>query len=123
MFPRDGHKHAPLLSRYGPHSMDLRAALSGRSEGVPTIVLAHQPWAAVEVIMWDDVQLVLSGHTHGGQFFPMAPLVYFYNPFFCGLYEPRPDVFVYVNPGSFYYVLPFRHYYQPEITAFTLITS
>jgi len=103
--------------------MDLHAALSGRTSGVPTVVLAHQPWAAVEAIMWDNVRLVLSGHTHGGQLFPMAPVVYFYNPYYAGLYEPKPDIFVHVNPGSLYYLFPFRHYYKPEITEITLVTS
>ncbi len=103
--------------------MDLHTALSGRKEGVPTIVLAHQPWAAVEAIMWNDVRLVLSGHTHGGQIFPAIPFIYLYNPFFVGLYEPRPSVFVHVSPGTVYYMLPFRHYYRPEITEITLISS
>ena len=82
--------------------MDLHAALSGRAEGVPTIVMAHQPWAAVEAVMWEDVRLVLSGHTHAGQFLPMTGLVYLFNPFFAGLYQPQPGVFVYVSAGSFY---------------------
>ncbi len=103
--------------------MDLHAALSGRQEGVPTIVLAHQPWAAVEAIMWKDVRLVLSGHTHGGQILPATPLVYLFNPFFVGLYQPQPDVYVHVNPGTFYYILPFRHFFRPEITKITLIAN
>lgn len=103
--------------------MNIHAALSGREKGVPTIVLAHQPWAAVEAIMWDDVRLVLSGHTHAGQLFPFLPLVYLANPFFVGLYEARPSVFVYVNSGTVYFMLPFRHYYKSEITEFTLISD
>lgn len=102
--------------------MDLHAALSGRQKGVPTVVLAHQPWAAVEAIMWNDVRLVLSGHTHAGQIFPAIIPIYFFNPFLVGLYEPRPGVFVYVNPGTLYYLVPFRHY-RPEITAITLLSS
>lgn len=103
--------------------MDLHSALSGRTKDIPTIVLAHQPKAAKEAIMWNDVRLVLSGHTHGGQVLPMFLHVYLFNPFFVGLYEPRPDVFVYVNPGSLYYLIPFRHIYKPEITHFTLISN
>lgn len=99
--------------------MDLDAALKSRTQGTPTIVLAHQPKAALEAAQWSDVRLVLSGHTHAGQFFPSVTFVYFFNPLFVGLYEPSPGVFVYVNPGTLYYVVPFRHY-RPEITYFTL---
>lgn len=100
--------------------MDLEAALSSRTEGVPTVVLAHQPTAAVQATKWRDVQLVLSGHTHAGQIIFWALFVYLSNPFFVGLYEPQPGVFVYVSPGAVYYLVPFRHY-RPEITLFTLV--
>ena len=111
----------PLFHSYGAHSMDLHTALSGRQKGIPTIVLAHQPWAATEAIMWNDVRLVLSGHTHAGQIFPWMIFAWVYNPYFVGLYEPRPGVFVYVSPGSLYYHVPFRHY-RAEITHITLIS-
>ena len=109
----------PPSCSYGDHATDLNAALSSRTKGTPTIVLAHQPRAAMEAIQWSDVRLTLSGHTHGGQFFPYSVFVYFLNPLFVGLYEPSPGVFVYVSPGTLYYVIPFRHY-RPEITYFTL---
>lgn len=102
--------------------MDIHSALSGRTNGIPTIVLAHQPWAAAEAIMWSDVRLVLSGHTHAGQILPFMLFVYLYNPFYVGLYEPHPHVYVYVNPGTVYYLFPFRHY-RPEITYITLISQ
>ncbi len=101
--------------------MDIHSALSGRTPGVPTVVLAHQPKAAAEAIMWNDVQLVLSGHTHAGQILPMMLFAYLYNPFFVGLYQPRHEVYVYVNPGTVYYFIPFRHY-RPEITLLSLFS-
>ena len=102
--------------------MDIHRALSGRTKSVPTIVLAHQPLAALEAIYWDSVRLVLSGHTHAGQIFPMMLPVYLYNPFFAGLYQPLNDVYVYVSAGTNYYLVPFRQY-RPEITHITLISS
>ena len=110
------------VNRYGAHTMDIHRALSGRHHGVPTIVLAHQPMAAAEAVMWDDVRLVLSGHTHAGQILPMMLPVYLYNPFFAGLYNPKKDVYVYVSAGTSSYHIPFRHY-RPEITRFTLISG
>jgi predicted MPP superfamily phosphohydrolase len=108
--------------RYGHHSMDIHRALTGRVKATPTIVLAHQPRAAAEAIQWDDVRLVLSGHTHGGQILFMMLPVYLYNPFFAGLYQPLPDVSVYVSAGTNYYLLPYRHY-RPEITHITLLSK
>ena len=57
--------------------MDIPAVLTGRTKDIPTIVLAHQPRAAAKAIVWDDVRLVLSGHTHGGQFFPWMMIINF----------------------------------------------
>ena len=74
--------------------MDIHKALSGRTEKIPTIVLAHQPRAAAEAIHWNDVKLVLSGHTHAGQILPLMLPIYIYNPFFAGLYEPLPGTYV-----------------------------
>lgn len=102
--------------------MDIHKALTGRTAGRPTIILAHQPKAAFEAIQWNDVMLVLSGHTHAGQILPLAIPVYFFNPFFVGLYEPFPSVYVYVSAGTNYYLLPFRHY-RPELIHFTLISK
>lgn len=102
--------------------MDIHAALTGRTKGIPTVVLAHQPRAAAEAIMWDDVRLVLSGHTHAGQIFPWMVVIYLTHPFFAGLYQPVPDVYVYVSPGTLYFMIPFRHY-RPEITYITLVSA
>lgn len=102
--------------------MDIHRALSGRTKHIPTIVLAHQPRAAAEAIHWNDVRLVLSGHTHAGQIFPLMIPVYLYNPYFVGLYEPLSHVYVYVSSGTHYYMLPYRHY-RPEITHITLLTA
>ena len=101
--------------------MDIHKALSGRTEKIPTIVLAHQPRAAAEAIHWNDVKLVLSGHTHAGQILPLMLPIYIYNPFFAGLYQPLPETYVYVSAGTHYYMLPYCHY-RPEITHLTLIS-
>ena len=68
--------------------------------------LAHQPRAAAEAIHWNDVKLVLSGHTHAGQILPLMLPIYIYNPFFAGLYEPLPRTYVYVSAGTHCYMLP-----------------
>ena len=90
--------------------MDIDAALTGRTKGVPTIIVfAHQPCAAAKAIVWDDVRHVLSGHTHGGQFFPWMMFIYLANPFsVCrSLSAHAGCVYVYVNPGTLYFMIPF----------------
>jgi uncharacterized protein len=45
---------------------DLDAALAERPDGVPTVLLAHDPERFGQAVE-HDVAVVLSGHTHGGQ--------------------------------------------------------
>jgi len=103
--------------------MDIHAALAGRDRGIPTVVLAHQPHAVLEAIYWEDVFLVISGHTHAGQLYPIALPVYLIHPFFAGLYEPLPGVYVYVSSGTVYNWMPLRDFYRPEIVLYTLTNS
>ena len=44
----------------------LDEALQGRSEGIPSLLLSHNPDVFPEAVA-HDVSLVLAGHTHGGQ--------------------------------------------------------
>lgn len=51
---------------------DVAAALRGRPDGAPVVLLAHDP-ASFPEIAEHGVDLTLSGHTHGGQFaFPVG---------------------------------------------------
>jgi len=45
---------------------DFEKAMAGRPEGVPCVALAHSPQIFREAAAW-NVDLTLSGHTHGGQ--------------------------------------------------------
>jgi len=48
---------------------DVGRALQGRAPGQPAILLSHNPVVLDDAVA-ADVDLVLSGHTHGGQFIP-----------------------------------------------------
>lgn len=103
--------------------MKLAAALNGYDNKRTTILLAHQPNAAKQALsQYPDIDLVLSGHTHGGQFFPLSVPVYLGNPFFAGLYHYN-GTYVYVSSGTFYYNVPLRLGSTPEITILTLVMS
>ena len=48
--------------------------MAERDPTPPAVLLAHQP-RAVEEAVEKGIGLQLSGHTHGGQLFPMTALV------------------------------------------------
>lgn len=109
------------ILHYSDHGMDLHKALEGCSPDHTTILLAHQPLAAKRALQErPDINLILSGHTHAGQIFPLNVLAYLLNPFFVGLYRVTPDTFVYVSPGTGHYGIPMRLGSRAEITEFIL---
>ncbi|XP_068791821.1 transmembrane protein with metallophosphoesterase domain isoform X1 [Struthio camelus] len=107
--------------RYSGHGMDLKKALGGCSSEHAIVLLAHQPVAAKWALQErPDINLILSGHTHGGQMFPLNAGAYFLNPFFVGLYKVGQNTFVYVSPGTMYFGIPMRLGSRAEITEIIL---
>jgi predicted MPP superfamily phosphohydrolase len=103
---------------------DLGAALPARrSEREPVILLAHEPDFA-DYALGRQVDLVLSGHTHGGQillpFLPPLLLPDMGIKYVHGLFRLRDGMQLYVNRGIGAVTLPFRFRCQPEITVITL---
>lgn len=65
------------------------------------ILLAHQPTLADKAAPL-GIQLQLSGHTHGGQFFPWNLLIGFFQKYGKGLYHIQ-NLQLYVNQGTGYW--------------------
>ncbi|XP_074844317.1 transmembrane protein with metallophosphoesterase domain [Carettochelys insculpta] len=106
---------------YSGHGMDLKKALGGCSADHAIVLLAHQPLAAKWALQdRPDINLILSGHTHGGQIFPLNAGAYLLNPFFVGLYKVGQSSFVYVSPGTMYYGIPMRLGSRAEIAEIIL---
>lgn len=65
----------------------------------PSILLTHQPKTAA---LYDlsDFDLILSGHTHGGQIFPFMFLVKLQQGFLHGLYDLGDKTRLYVSSGA-----------------------
>lgn len=97
---------------------NLPKALAGRDPHKTVILLAHQP-AAVDEASLHNVDLQLSGHTHGGQIWPFKYLVYLQQPYVEGLHQHR-DTQVYVSPGTGFWGPPMRFGTAAEITHITL---
>uniref|UniRef100_UPI00398EFE3E transmembrane protein with metallophosphoesterase domain n=1 Tax=Pristiophorus japonicus TaxID=55135 RepID=UPI00398EFE3E len=112
------------MLRYPGHGMDLKKALDGCSTEDAIVLLAHQPAAAKRALQSrPDISLVLSGHTHAGQIFPLSIAAYFLNSYFEGLYKTGENSFVYVTPGTIYYGIPMRLGSRAEITEIVFKTG
>ena len=99
------------------HRSDPFAAFAG-ARGDLRVLLAHQPrsvFAGAEA----GADLVLSGHTHAGQYFPGTLIVRLVQPFVVGL-ERYQDTQVYVSPGTGYWGPPLRLGTRAEITVLEL---
>jgi predicted MPP superfamily phosphohydrolase len=99
----------------------LPAARNQRQE--PVILLAHEPDFA-DYAVGHQIDLVLSGHTHGGQirppFLPPLLLPDLGRRYIHGLFRLGDGMQLYVNRGIGAVTLPFRFRCPPEITVITL---
>ncbi|SEF22886.1 metallophosphoesterase [Variovorax sp. NFACC27] len=104
------------------HASDPHLALHDAPPLVHTrVLLAHQPRSA-PLAAAAGYQLQLSGHTHGGQFFPWNLFVPMQQPFTAGLHRLH-DMWVYVSRGTGYWGPPKRFGAPSEITLLTLVTA
>tara|TARA_B100000959_G_C14998117_1_gene631859 strand:- start:44016 stop:45170 length:1155 start_codon:yes stop_codon:yes gene_type:complete len=100
------------------HKSDPAKAVNGAPQCDYKIMLAHQP-KSVLAVHKTGVNLQLSGHTHGGQFFPWTIVLPLLEPVCTGLSKYK-DMVVYVSRGSGYWGPIHRLGSPSEITAFTL---
>jgi len=101
------------------HKSDPRAAAQGAPEHAPKVLLAHQPRSAPSAEA-AGYQLQLSGHTHGGQFWPWNFLVRLQQPFTAGL-NRLGRMWVYTSRGTGYWGPPMRFGIPSEITLIRLV--
>jgi predicted MPP superfamily phosphohydrolase len=93
-----------------------------RIDGEPVILLSHEP-DILETVAKANVDLMLAGHTHGGQVrLPLLPPMFLPKygiRYVEGLFQMGPTQ-LYVNRGIGTVNLPFRLNCPPEITLITL---
>lgn len=104
------------------HRSDPQAAMAGApADATVRVLLAHQPRSA-EAAERAGFDLQLSGHTHGGQFFPWNLFVPLQQPFTAGLHRLR-RLWVYTSRGTGYWGPPKRFGAPSEITRLTLVAA
>jgi len=104
------------------HQSDPHAAATGAPANVRIkVLLAHQPRSA-EAAADAGFDLQLSGHTHGGQFFPWNLFVPLQQPYTAGLNRLR-SLWVYTSRGTGYWGPPKRFGAPSEITLVRLMPA
>ncbi|MDX5420048.1 MAG: metallophosphoesterase, partial [Hymenobacteraceae bacterium] len=109
-----------------PKYGDLNKAYSGAESSPFKVLLSHDPshWDGEINKNFPDIDLTLSGHTHGMQFgvnipgLKWSPVQYVYEQW-AGLYK-RGKQYLYVNTGLGFIGYPGRVGFLPEITVFEL---
>ena len=104
----------------------LDVATQNLAETSVNMLLSHDPshWQAEVLPKYDNIDLTLSGHTHGMQFgvdipgFKWSPVQYVYDEW-AGLYKSK-DQYLYVNRGYGYIGYPGRVGILPEISVIIL---
>ncbi|MFE0204240.1 metallophosphoesterase [Streptomyces sp. NPDC058985] len=97
---------------------DLAKALADRDPQRTSVLLAHQPVFIDEAVK-HGVDLQLSGHTHGGQLWPMNYIAELANPTVAGL-ERYEDTQLYVSRGAGAWGPPTRVGAPSDITVIEL---
>jgi len=104
------------------HRSDPRLALDGSPpDAAMRLLLAHQPRSATAAAD-AGFHLQLSGHTHGGQFWPWNYFVRLQQPFTAGLHRLQ-DLWVYTSRGTGYWGPPKRFGAPSEITQLRLVRA
>jgi len=106
---------------YASHASSPSRALLGAAPHHTRLLLAHQPKSIFDAAD-AGYHLQLSGHTHGGQYYPFHHLVALNQPYVSGLHRHR-DTWIYVSRGTGYWGPPLRLGSPSEITEITLAAA
>ncbi|MEN8147207.1 MAG: metallophosphoesterase [Campylobacterota bacterium] len=105
--------------RFDTLPIDTYRAFENVDKTLPTVLLSHQP-KSIEAVKSNDYDLMLSGHTHGGQIFPFGFLVMLQQPFLAGLHAVTDQKQIFVSRGTGYWGPPVRVFAPSEISVLTL---
>jgi len=100
------------------YESDPKKAIRGAPASAIKVLLAHHPESFREAER-AGFDLQLSGHTHGGQFFPFSLLVRLTHRYYKGLHRFR-RLWIYVSRGTGYWGPPLRFGVPGEVTRIRL---
>lgn len=103
------------------HASSPKKAAQNAPNDAFKILLAHQP-RSLTAAQAAGFHLQLSGHTHGGQFFPWSILIHLVQPVSRGL-KRFDKLWVYVNRGTGYWGPPHRFGSTSEISLLRLTAN
>jgi hypothetical protein len=105
-------------------NLDLAAPRGLQTVNEPVILMGHEPDYADDVVKHGGVDLMLAGHSHGGQVrLPLIGPLYLPplgRKYVEGLFHLQNDLQLYVNRGIGAVGVPFRFDCPPELTLITL---
>ncbi len=123
---RDGENAINLVGindlqslRFDTLPVDTYEAFGGIDKSLATVLLAHQP-KSIEIVEEHNYDLMISGHTHGGQIFPFGFLVMLQQPFLAGLHYITDRKQIFVSRGTGFWGPPVRVFAPSEISVLTL---
>lgn len=123
---REGEKAINLVGindlqsiRFKTLEIDTYKAFEKVDKRLPTVLLSHQP-KSIEIVKEHNYDLMISGHTHGGQIFPFGFLVMLDQPFLAGLHAVSTAKQIFVSRGTGYWGPPVRVFAPSEISILTL---
>lgn len=105
--------------RFNIMPIDVDKAFKDVDKSKPTLLLSHQP-KSIELVEDKAYDLMLSGHTHGGQIFPFGFLVMLQQPYLFGLHALSKTKQIFVSRGTGYWGPPVRVFAPSEISVLTL---
>jgi len=107
-----------VTSGYFHADVETAKAFAGAPKCDARILLAHQP-KSLRAALPHGFDLQISGHTHGGQFFPWNLLAAVDQPYVSGFHR-HENSWIYVSRGTGYWGPPVRIAARSEMTLFTL---
>ncbi|KAK6025482.1 Ser/Thr phosphatase family protein [Ostertagia ostertagi] len=104
------------------HHMNLTEAMRNCTDGTSRVLLAHNPsslskFSAKDL---DKIDIVLSGHTHAGQYYVVAPAIWLLWPYLYGLYDIGHGK-LFVSAGTLYGGAPMKMLWMSEIWIVELV--
>ena len=119
------HNRSGKGPRMSVESIDPERALRGIAPTIPRLLMVHNPILVPSLVQQYDLDVILCGHTHGGQFqVPIVTdaLVGSIEYFVKGRYD-LGGTQVYVNRGFGFTGPPIRFRARPEVTLLTLVKA